>query len=173
MLKATSCCHARVLILNSDKGQRSFGEKAKEVSAVPPRKQCFPKARGWRGTVGDLQINTLSGSQLLLIPSSVSASHVSGPVPAYNLAENLSLEWDYSTVRSKVSSFMGRHRKAGGAASLGGAKPALFVPLKDPHLLKATTQAVFPNNPPRGTAGADNTSNFHTSLVKFGIFHEA
>jgi len=42
MPKATSCCHAGELILNSDKGRQSFGEKAEEVSAVPPRKQSCP-----------------------------------------------------------------------------------------------------------------------------------
>ena len=73
---------------------------------------------------------------------------------------------------SNVTSFTEKQKGFGCAAALGVTKPALFVPLKDPHLLGVEAQAVFPNNPPQGMAGVDNTSNFPASLVEFGIFHE-
>lgn len=88
-----------------------------------------PKARGWRGLVGNPQINTLSGSRELYIPSSVSQRCISGPVPAHNLAGNLSLEWGWKAAVSNTTSFMGR-RKGWGSAALGGVKPAPFVPPK-------------------------------------------
>lgn len=65
-----------------------------------------------------------------------------------------------------------REKGLGCSAALGVMKPALFVPLKGPYLSGVEAQAVFPNNPRRGTAGVDNTSNFPASLVEFGIFHE-
>lgn len=131
-----------------------------------------PKARGWRGLVGNPQINTLSGSRELYIPSSVSQSCISGPVPAHNLAGNLSLEWGWKAAVSNATSFMGR-RKGWGSAALGGVKPAPFVPpKKDPHLSEAAAQAVFPKTPPWGTAGVHNTSSFPASRVEFGTFHE-
>lgn len=97
----------------------------------------FPRARGWRGTVGYLQINTLSGSQPLLIPSSVSASHVSGLVPAYNLAENLPLEWDYNTVMSKATSFMGDTQKGWGCCCPGRCKASPLCSPKRSSLIKS------------------------------------
>lgn len=71
-----------------------------------------------------------------------------------------------------TTSFRERQKGLGCAAVLGVMKPVPFVPLKDPHLLGVEAQAVFPNNPPQGMAGLDNTSNFPASLVEFGIFYE-
>lgn len=66
LLGVTSCCHLGELILNSDNGQRSFGEGAKAISGVPSWKQawelrlghqtCFRhRARGGRRLAGDRQ----------------------------------------------------------------------------------------------------------------------
>lgn len=95
-------------------------------------------------------------------------------MPAYSLVENLhSLGWDCNSAVSNTTSFTEGQEGLGCSAALGVRKPALFVPLKDPHLLGIEAQAVFPNNPPQGTAGVDNTSSFPASLVEFGISHGA
>lgn len=73
---------------------------------------------------------------------------------------------------SNTTSFTERQKGLGRAAAPRVMKPALFVPLKDPHLLGREAQAVFPNNPPQGMAGVDDTSSFPASLVEFGFFHQ-
>lgn len=101
----------------------------------------------------------------------VSESFSSGLVPAYNLVENLHSLQD-GTAMSNTTSFTEEQEGLRCSAALGVMKPALFIPLKDPHLLGVEAQAVLPNNPPQGTAGVDNTSSFPASLVEFGISHE-